>query len=154
MPEMPEGAMTADDLNRRVADELEVRNLIATLAILGDGGDLDEYSSLFTEDARWEMKPEPGTANAAAPIVGRVNILSAAKRRRADGVSGPGSNNYHCILTSAVTLDGDRATAITYFAFLKNVTTTPNMAMFRIYRDKFVRTREGWRVVARYVDLG
>jgi hypothetical protein len=146
--------MTADDLNRRVADELEVRNLIANLAILGDGGDLDQYSSLFTEDARWEMRSEPGTANVAAPIVGRVNILSAARGRRADGVSGPGSNNYHCILTSAVTLDGDRATAISYFAFLKSAATAPNLAMFRIYRDQFVRTREGWKVLSRYVDLG
>jgi hypothetical protein len=146
--------MTAEDLTRRVADELEIRNVIATLAVLSDGGDLDEYASLFTEDAHWEMKTEGDTANPFPTVDGRANILSAAKQRRANTSVGPGSHNYHCIFSTAVKLNGNAASTTTYLAYVKNARAAPQIAMFRIYRDQFVRTPGGWKVSLRYVDLG
>ena len=146
--------MAAEDLTRRVADELEIRNVLAMLAVLSDSGDLDEYASLFTEDAHWEMKIDADMADPSPTVDGRANILAAAKQRRASKTVGPESHNYHCISSTAVKLDRDTASTTTYLIYLKNARGAPEIAMFRIYRDQFVRKRDGWKVLVRYVDLG
>ena len=81
--------MADDALTRRVADELEIRNLVAKLAHLADEGDLDEYLQLFAEDAVWDGGAELGS------VKGHPELLAAAKERRASGRSGPGTNSRH-----------------------------------------------------------
>jgi hypothetical protein len=145
--------MANQDLVQRVADELEIRNLIANLAVLGDGGDLKDYAKLLADDLRWEMAAEPGKAPLFAPVTGRDNVLAAAKKRRDDNISGPGTHHYHLLNTIAVEVKGDRATAVTYLVFLKNAHTTRDVAMFRIYRDAFTRAADGWKLAHRFIDL-
>jgi 3-phenylpropionate/cinnamic acid dioxygenase small subunit len=142
----------ADDLLRRVADELDIRNVIYRMAMLADDGDLNEYASLFSEDAVWEMRGRPQGAADIPPIRGRANLLAGAKKRRADGVQGPGTHKYHCLLTTTVTLKGDKADAKSYFAYYQNVNTKPEIAVFAIYNDELVRTKDGWKVAARHID--
>lgn len=142
----------ADDLLRRTADELEIRNVIYRLAMLADGGDLDEYVTLFAEDGVWAPRMlAPGVAP-MPPIKGRANLLAAARQRRASGVQGPGTHMYHLILTTTVSLQGDKASARSYFAYLKEADKTPQIAMFAIYNDELVRTTAGWKVSARNID--
>lgn len=43
--------MGLEDQLQRVADDLEVRNIVARIAQLSDEGALDDYARLFTEDA-------------------------------------------------------------------------------------------------------
>jgi hypothetical protein len=145
--------MSNDDLIRRVADELEIRNLIAKIAISVDGADdLTEYASSFSEDTHWEILPERGKASQFPPVKGRANVLAAAIQRRKDGLSGPGTHAYHNIVTTAVTLRGDQATAISYFLFIKNTDVKPTLEMFRLYKDQFVRTPEGWKLSVRHIE--
>src|SRR6185369_13421187 len=100
------GGHMSDDL-RKVMDELEIRNVIGRLAQLADNGDLNEYVSLFTDDAHWELKPRPGDAPLFAPIRGKANILAGAQARRASGGQGPGSHTRHVLGSTVVSLDGD-----------------------------------------------
>ena len=81
--------MGAEEVLQRVADELEIRNLLARLAQLADGGDLDDYVSLFAEDAVWE-----GYGPARR---GKADILAGATERRAAGGQGPGTHSYHIV---------------------------------------------------------
>ena len=37
-------------------DELEIRNVIASLALLSDMGDIEEWGMLFTEDADYTIR--------------------------------------------------------------------------------------------------
>ena len=60
-----------DDIERCVA-ESQIRNLIGRLAHLADGNDLDEYISVFTDDAVWE-----GSRSSAR--VGKEDILAGAR---------------------------------------------------------------------------
>ena len=53
--------MTDENLLRRVADELDIRSIVARLAQYADDGDLDDYVDLFTEDAHWAMPGAPRT---------------------------------------------------------------------------------------------
>ncbi len=128
------------------ADEAEIRNVVARLAQLADGGDLGEYVDLFTHDARWEM---PGS-----PLEGRDELHSGAVERRATGAVGPGTNTRHVITTQAVAVDGDEAISDAYWQFWVNTATEPSVALMGTYRDRLVRTDGGWKLAHRSIIFG
>jgi len=138
----------ADDLTQRVADELEIRNLVARLAQLADEGDLDEYIQCFTEDAGWDGGAVLGT------VKGRAEILAAAQQRRAGGTSGPGTNTRHVITTSTVEVSGNSATGRAVFHYYTDTHATPTLAMMGVYEDRFSRTDSGWCMAQRKVISG
>lgn len=139
--------MTDDTLLRRVADELEIRSIVARLAQYADDGDLDDYVALFTEDAHWAM---PG-----APRTGRADIRAGGEARRADGAVGPGSASRHMITTVAVDVDGtDVAVADSYWLFYVETTSNPRLQLCGTYHDTFARTPEGWKLARRDITFG
>ena len=132
---------------RRVTDELEIRSLIANVARYADGADVDDYVALFTEDAHWGM---PG-----APRTGWDDIRAGSEARRAAGETGPGSRTRHMVTTIAVQVDGsDAATADSTWLFLVDTVEHPTIKLCGTYRDRFVRTAEGWRVARRDIAFG
>jgi 3-phenylpropionate/cinnamic acid dioxygenase small subunit len=137
--------MTDDGLTRRVADELEIRNLVAKLAQLADEGDLDEYIQLFTEDAGWDGGAVLGTAK------GHEEIMAAAKERRASGRSGPGAHTRHVVTTSTVDVQGDRATGRAIFHYYTKTNEIPVLTLLGVYEDEFERTERGWCMAMRKV---
>lgn len=136
-----------DDRLARVADELEIRNTIARIAMLADHGDLDEYQELFAEDAVWDFP--------LGARQGRADIRAGAEERRAGGVTGPGSATRHVITNVCVTVDGsDTATADSYFVFFQQTTTTPTVFNMGHYHDTFEREGGTWRLARRAITLG
>lgn len=135
---------------RRLADELEIRNVVARLAHLADTSgpdDLGEYIDLFTSDATWEMP--------ASQHRGRVEILEGARERRRSGQQGPGTNSRHVITTQAVRFEGtDSATSDAYFLFVAETTGTPVIRLVGHYRDLFRREPGGWRLARRQITPG
>lgn len=147
--------MSVNDPLRRAADELEIRNIIARLAMLADEGDVHEYASLFTTDARWELHTRVGTAMVQSAVVcGRAELVAAAQERRRSKITGPGSNTRHAVLSSAVTIGEDAASARSYYVFYRNTDTDPEVVGFGIYTDEFRRMAEGWRLARRRIDPG
>jgi uncharacterized protein (TIGR02246 family) len=146
------GVTTLDEPSQvqQVADELEIRNLVADLAHMADmasEGDLSEYIGRFTEDACWEMSGNQ--------VRGRDNILTAARQRRASGTQGPGTNSRHVITTQSVRVDGgDTATGEAYFLFMGDTDTAPRVKGMGHYRDRFQRTSEGWQLEHRTITFG
>ena len=140
--------MSNDPLLRRVADELDIRNVVARLAHLADRGDLDEYGLLYTEDAHWELRALPGDP-VMAPRAGRADIVAGGRERRASGTQGPGSHTRHVLTTTVVELNGDQATAQSYLTFYKNTHTQPEVLIMTIYEDELTRTPDGWKVSRR-----
>lgn len=131
----------------RIEAELQIRNVIARIAILADQGDLDEYADQFTEDAVWAFP--------SAPRHGRADIRAGAEARRVEGTTGPGTATRHVISTVAVQVDqSDRATADSYFVFLQNTTTSPTIFNMGAYHDSFVRDGHIWRLARREITLG
>lgn len=145
--------MADENLIRRVADEMDIRNIISKLAVLGDTGDLKDYEKLIHDDVHWEMVVASGPAP-FAPVKGRAAMVAAGAKRRADGISGPGTHKYHCVDTTAVTINGDHAHSKSYLLFVKNGDATPELVLFKIYRDEFKRTKDGWKLSARYIEPG
>jgi 3-phenylpropionate/cinnamic acid dioxygenase small subunit len=128
-------------------DELDIRNIVAHIAHYSDMGELDDYGSQFAEDAYWEMPPAP-------PKRGRREIQEAGAARRAEGLTGPGSQTRHIVTTVAVTVDGDAAVADSYWQFYSDTATAPVLRLMGHYRDTFRRDPDGWRLVERLVANG
>lgn len=128
-------------------DELVIRNVLALIAHHSDDGPLAAYGALFAEDATWEM---PG-----APVrSGRADIVAAGAQRRAAGTTGPGSHTRHAVLTTAVTVVGDHATATSYWQFFTATDTAPVLASMGKYDDHFVRAGSGWLLRHRRITPG
>jgi len=128
------------------SDDSEIRALIARIAFLSDEGDIEEYGSVYTEDATWSA--------GAATNAGLAEIKASSAARRADGTTGPGSHNRHITIPVDVHVDGDRATAVSYFLFVGSVETAPQIKRFAVYDDTFVKTSDGWRCSSRTVRQG
>ena len=135
---------------RRLADELEIRNVVARLAHLADSSgpdDLGEYIDLFTSDATWEMS--------GSERRGRVDILEGARQRRRSGQQGPGTNSRHVITTQAVRFEGtDSAVSDAYFLFVTDTTGAPVIRLIGHYHDLFRREQGGWRLARRQITPG
>ena len=130
-------------LVRLQEDERQVRNLIARLAHLADYGDLDEYMTLFTEDAVWQWR-DVRNEGAAAILADRV-------MRRESGGQGPGTGTRHVNTTLYVEVDGsDTATAHSYWIFVHDGEPRPTIHSLGRYRDTLVRTATGWKVSHRH----
>jgi hypothetical protein len=133
-------------------DELEIRNVIASLALLSDMGDIDEWGMLFAEDADYTTATGSGWH-------GRADIVESGRQRRARGTHGPGSNNKHLSASVLVRSTGpDTAEAESYLAMYKDLEPegeegqgekSPELLVLGYYRDRFRRTSDGWKVAHR-----
>jgi len=138
--------MGLEDQLQRVADELEVRNLVARLAHLADEGTLEDYIALFTDDGIWDGGAVFGTRK------GKADILAGAKERRATGQSGPGAHNRHVLTTTAVRVEGDRASARSNFLFYVECDKTPIARVVGVYQDELRKTPSGWKLARRTIE--
>jgi hypothetical protein len=129
-------------------DLSEIRNLIARIAIATDIGDPGEFTELYAKDATLQMRVVPDIP----PDVGIDAILAGSRKRRADGITGPGSGLVHAIQSSAISVTGDEATAKTYVVLYGNALAKPELNGVLIYNDAFVQTVDGWRLSLRYID--
>src|ERR1700722_8964414 len=119
--------MTLDPAVQRIADELEIRNLVAELTQLADTGseeELDRYAALFTEDAVWAVLADSQSLS-AQERKGREEILAGVQERRAAGLQGPGTNTRHAVSTLVVTFEStDVALARCYWHYYTDTTSS------------------------------
>jgi hypothetical protein len=134
-------------------DELEIRNVLASLTLLSDMGDIEDWGMLFTEDADYTTATGSGWH-------GREAIVESGRERRARGTHGPGSNNKHLSASVLVRSTGpDTAEAESYLAMYKDLAPegeedgdaekSPELLVLGYYRDTFRRTSDGWKVSRR-----
>jgi 3-phenylpropionate/cinnamic acid dioxygenase small subunit len=136
-------------------DDVQIRTVLARIAQLADSGDLDEYLTLFTEDAVWAMPDNPSIGMLANEKRGHAEIRAGAEERRASGLQGPGTLSRHVLTTVAVNVEsGDQATVRSYFLFVVDTTTTPSIRTMGQYDDVLVRTADGWKLSRRTITVG
>ena len=146
----------ASDPVQRLADEMEIRNLVAHVAHLADmTPDLDDYLPCFTADAVWEMNANAAEGLSHSRTVGHEEILADRRERRGDGFQGPGTHTRHVNTTLAVTVhDDDTAEAESYWLFIGDTDSQPVLRAIGHYRDQFRRTDEGWKLSHRQITNG
>jgi 3-phenylpropionate/cinnamic acid dioxygenase small subunit len=132
-----------------------IRSLLARIAQLADGGDLDEYLACFTDDAVWAMPDNPAVGMTANEKRGHAEIRQGAEERRASGLQGPGTDSRHVLTTVAVNLErDDRATVRSYFLFFGTTSTTPTLRTMGQYDDVVVKGERGWQLAHRTITVG
>ena len=135
--------------------DAQIRSLLARIAQLADSGDLDEYLTLFADDAVWAMPDNPTLGMPASEKRGIADIRAGAEERRAGGVQGPGTNTRHVLTTTAVFVESDdRATARSYFMFFGSTASQPVLRNMGQYDDVLVRGERGWQLAHRTITFG
>ncbi len=146
--------LTAAEL-RWLADQLELRNLVAAVAQLADDGDLDDYARCFTDDAVWVPPGSAGVALLGGERAGLADLIAAAQERRDAGIQGPGTNTRHVVSSMRVVAAGpDRARGRTYWRYYGQTDATPQLLTMGHYDDEYVRSAEGWRIAKRTIVRG
>lgn len=131
---------------QEISDRLEIQDLFARYSFAIDERDWDALDGVFTPDARIDYSESGGAKGSLAEI--KAWLPKALERFPAF---------QHMVATTKLTLDGDRAESRT---ILFNPMVLPdgegNPQTFFIglwYRDRLVRTAQGWRIAERYEEL-
>ncbi|HEV3227247.1 MAG TPA: nuclear transport factor 2 family protein [Acidimicrobiales bacterium] len=139
----------------RVADELEIRNLLARLAQLADSGDTEAYLELLSDDVVWVMPPNPSIGLAGSERRGHGEIATGQRERVAGGHQGPGSNTMHTVSTVSVRFDDDgSASAQSSFLYWADTATAPVVRSIGRYADTLRREAGRWRLARRVITFG
>ena len=139
--------MNANNLNKRISeieDRIAIKNLVDTFSILADVKETQKQTLLFTENATVEsiMNGQRGAALVGRKQIGDAfaNFLSLFE------------TVYHINGQQTVTLNGDKASGISYCAVtLIGVENGKKMkTSFGIYyNDEYVRQNNHWLIAKR-----
>ena len=124
--------MTDDE---RRAIEWECARLINLYANLNDEARWEEAVALYAEDGLMTRPTAPD-----APIVGREALLAAFRAR-------PPRTSQHVVGNIVVEVESEQAASAKSVILL--FTSKDGAPLIGIYRDRFVRTDEGWRFAER-----
>lgn len=134
-----------DDLSRLVAEQA-CAALITRYTHLVDEGHASEVADLFTDDGVWGS-PE-------ATFEGREAIRAAFRRREQSGRR----SRHVCTNVAIDVADEASATGLCYLTLFRTDAegtpargTTPDLV--GAYRDRFVRTEDGWRFASRLTEV-
>lgn len=134
-----------DDLPRLVAQQA-CAALVSRYTHLVDEGHASEVADLFTADGVWSS-PE-------ATFDGREAIRTAFLRREKSG-----RRSRHVCTNLAVDVEDEyHATGLCYLTLYRtDAETTPPRGttpdLVGVYRDRFVRTEDGWRFESRTTEV-
>jgi 3-phenylpropionate/cinnamic acid dioxygenase small subunit len=131
---------------QEISDRLEIQDLFARYSFAIDERDWDALDRVFTPDARIDYSETGGAKGSLAEI---KRWLPTALERF--------PMFQHMVATTKLELDGDGATSRTIL-FNPMVYQRPDgeRQTFFIglwYRDRLVRTPDGWRIAERYEEM-
>jgi uncharacterized protein (TIGR02246 family) len=139
---------TASDLEGRLRvleDREEIRNLLQEYRRTLDVRDMRAFSELYARDGTWTGAS--GTATGPEAIHDMlVGVLP-------DNPPAPASTLWHWITDPAITVDGDRATAESFWMHVRRGEgDTPLLPTLGHYQDDLVREDGRWRFQLRRVS--
>jgi len=131
---------------QRLEDEKQIHDLLIRYGLLLDSKDFKGYAALFAKDGVWVGGF--GTHRTPAGI--------EAMLEKYMGPAAPGTrnkDNFHLLTNEIITVDGDRATAVSKLIFyVKGPEGRPVPQMAGHYDDEFVREEGRWKFAKRVVQ--
>lgn len=124
---------------RRVEDEQEIAQLIATYGPLVDDGDAENVAALWADDGRYDVD----TGSMANP----AQIAAMVRSRDHQGLIGGGCA--HFLAPARVRVDGDAAVAVCHSLLIRH--RDGDFVVYRATANHFTlsRTPGGWRISRR-----
>jgi hypothetical protein len=133
---------------QQLSDIQSCYNLVVDCASIIDESRYDDLALIFSEDGVFARPTVPDE-----PISGRSTIIAAFKKRPASKIG------QHLVLNIRVSLTGaDTAEGTSSIMLYMSDTDTPfengkgrkaTGPVLGVYRDRYVRTAEGWRIADR-----
>lgn len=140
-----------DDMNSlsqrvaRLEAERDIAALLARCAHCIDYGHGIGWVECFTPDGRFEVYRPAGDVTVA---VGTEELTAFATGRKPSA-----SPSKHFTSQLMIEVDGDTATARSYFALLKDVESEPSLDFYGRYLDDLVRGPDNlWRIASRVTE--
>jgi hypothetical protein len=143
-----------DELTRRLAALEAERGVLATLYQYGhalDYGAEADWVDCFAAAAHYEIRERgAATAGSVRSYDGRDELAAfAAGHTRA-----PERFHTHLVADPLIAVDGERATAVSYFLRLDDVDGERVVYAFGRYRDELLRCADGrWRFAVRIAEV-
>jgi len=132
---------------QEISDRLEIQDLLARYSHAIDERDWDALDHIFTQDAVIDYSETGGARGTVTEIKKWLPV--ALERFPAF---------QHMVATMKLDLDGDRASSRTILfnpmVYRADDGTEQVFFIGLWYRDKLVRTGNGWRIAERYEELG
>jgi len=124
------------------------------------GQDIHEYTDLYTEDAVFQSIPPAGLADIAhttprpgnGAVIGHQGLEKwiTNEWQARDRLLAAGHYRIHTMIEPDIALDGDRASARSYFQTTDNDNGRIYIVSIGVYKDLFVRSADGrWRMKER-----
>jgi hypothetical protein len=127
-----------DDALQRLADGLEIRELVARYNYAIDEGRPEEWVATFVPDGTFESTALGKHTGPDGLMAFAVGYIAAFTGR-------------HCTSDFTVDIDGDDARARCYLIAVNNAASPPIISTTAVYEDVLRRTPDGWRFVHRRV---
>jgi len=132
---------------QEISDRLEIQDLFARYSFAIDERDWDALDRIFTPDARIDYSETGGAKGSFAEI--KAWLPGALERF---------PMFQHMVATTKLDISGDEAHSRTIlFNPMTHRAADGTDQVFFIglwYRDRLVRTAEGWRIADRYEEMG
>lgn len=132
---------------QEISDRLEIQDLLTSYCYAIDERDWDRLDTIFTHDAVIDYSETGGAKGSVAQIKAWLPI--AMKRF---------PRYQHMVATTRLALDGDSANSRTcLFNPMVYRDEEGGEKTFFIglwYRDRLIRTADGWRIAERYEEMG
>ncbi len=112
-----------------------IRELMAAYAQALDGCRFADVAACFAADGEWTT--DYGAARGPAEIEAFIRNIVPVK--------GEGPQRKHYITNIIITVDGERASAVSDYLIIRESENGLIPVMGGSYRDKFVKTPVGWR---------
>ena len=141
---------------QRLEDEREITRQLYAYGQCIDYGAKDAFVAIFTADAvltySWDTANTVVDSGRAAPL--RYEGTEAIREFVLGHTSAPDVYHKHMLMEPTVEVDGDRATALSYFSRFDRSRNGPLVSSFGCYRDLFVRCPDGrWRIRERRAEV-
>jgi hypothetical protein len=146
--------LTLEQRLKAIEDRDAILKVLNQYAYLVDfGHDVSQYTDLYTDDAIFQ----PNAANGATPTSPGVSAGRAGLEKwiinewqMRERLISMGHYRLHMFNEPEIVLDGDRATARSYFKTTDNDNGRIYVVSIGLYEDKFVRSPDGrWRMKER-----
>jgi hypothetical protein len=127
---------------QRIDDHIAIERLLLDYGRTLDARDFKAYSELFAKDGEW--KGGFGTFKGPAAI---QEAMEKTFRNAAGDI--PKGNNFHIMSNFIIDVQGDRATAKSYFIFYKLDKNKPVPEIAGRYEDLLIRENGTWKFLQR-----
>jgi hypothetical protein len=127
---------------QRIEDHTAIERLLMEYGRSLDNRDFATYSRLFASNGEW--------SGGFGTFRGPAAIQAAMEKSFATATDIPKGTNYHLLTNAIIDIDGDRATAVSKWAFVRlDENKPPQIALAGRYEDTLIRENGQWKFLRR-----